>query len=532
MISKLIGSIFSCVFLFSFSFLSPLFNPESLLPKETDCIYLKKLQDKNFFTIYEDEVVKCMQELHRAVDLNPDRHITDIFEDIKQEFDSESKTCIDIRELLSRLKDPREMQQFPYDNIAYQSLILLIRSWPKKDCHCHISPSLSVQWVINTIRKHLDADYKETFHEYINGASWKNWREKWKDTVTFEVIKIFDSGQPTDHEIKKLFFQYKNPTDAFDIPILFTKGDSAKIFVEAVRSVIKTYFSDGVCYLELRFNPCKEFKGEKIDVLGMLERLYVVFKEEEARVLRESGIEHKVNLVCSLNIFNYADKKDWLVECMSKIVNKKIENNNTGAVSRVVGIDFSGQENEDSMRSSWSDIQEIVKRANNNGIEFKFVCHAGDRWNLSDDYNLYLDNHLKFLEDAVNIEGVSAIGHGNVLSPLYKTFRPEDSNLKRTFCNGVTVAQKQKIDEIIDLIIKKNIILEALPQAEFKCIKNIENHYSFSYWKEKGVKLQLGLDGTIYMPGGLSEWISWLLLTTSNFTVSEAKEMVLCEGYK
>jgi len=233
------------------------------------------------------------------------------------------------------------------------------------------------------------------------------------------------------------------------------------------------------------------------------------------------GGEHRVQFTFSFNQAKHALKKKWFLETMNRVMEQKRLGDK--ACARVAGVDLSGPECDASKRSLWKDVIDF---------DVAFVCHAGDRWNVDESYNFDLDAHLAYVEDALMLDRLSRIGHGNILWPECKAVRPSKDCAHRVFEN-VTVAHQKKIKEIVCLVRDKGIGINCLPKTEFRRVARMKQH-PFYYWKKEGVRLHVGIDGTCYINGGLSEWIVWLLLAAPEVatghcavvTVGEMKKIV------
>ena len=57
------------------------------------------------------------------------------------------------------VREPKDDDKFPFNNLAYRALIWMVRFWPKQDLHCHIDPSLPESWVVERLIER-ESDYK------------------------------------------------------------------------------------------------------------------------------------------------------------------------------------------------------------------------------------------------------------------------------------------------------------------------------------------------------------------------------------
>ena len=493
-----------------------------------------KVKDKNFCSKHGEDLLQIVFLLQWESVKNPNRHILTIFDSIKKTVYGNRFLRMEIEKLIRVVSRPSVTEAFPYENIAYQALVLFIKTWKKKDLHCHISPSLSAHWVIEKIRKNW-GKYKQVFLDRLNSKKWKAWREQEKNTVTGKVIQAFVDGKK-DNYIESIFKIYENPTDAFDIPIKFAAYDNLEFFLDAVRYVVRRYFDDGVRLVELRFNPCKKFHNVSYPPELVLKEVEKVVVREEVLANQKYGGKHTTRFMFSFNQANYANKKDIFRDVILKTGGTK---KGISFFDRVAGVDLSGQESEKTLRSKWSDLFDVINTPADEIIPHKSygaldaVCHVGDRWNVDSVLNDDIDKHLKYVKDALSITKITRFGHCNILWPDYKVFRPYKDYSLRLLDPEVTNNQKEKIYEILQIIKDKNITIGALPKTEFQTIP-IMKKFPFYYWWKEGVSVCVGIDGTSYTRSTLSEWIAWLLLAAprcdtkcqASITVLQMKKIV------
>jgi adenosine deaminase len=516
---------------FSFSYAGEKFSCRALKKYlhslDADIKIHGKVKEKNFCSNHSEDLLQIVFLLQWETIRNPNRHILTMFDEIKKIVRGNTFLRTEIEKLICSVCRPTVMEPFPYENIAYQSLVLFIKTWRKRDLHCHVSPSLSASWVIDTVRKNWET-YKQVFFDRIRSRKWQQWRDQEKNTVTGKVIKAFVDGKK-DNEIERMFMLYENPTDAFDIPIKFAAYNNLDFFLDAVRYVVRRYFDDGVRLVELRFNPCKKFHNISYPASHVLQKVSEVVNQEEFLANQRYGGEHHTKFMLSFNQANYANKKDIFRET----IKKSMALAKSGACSsRMVGVDLSGPESEKTRRSLWSDLFD-VQPVYKSGGEYEAVSHVGDRWNVDDAFNDNIDKHLEYVEDALSIKKIKRLGHCNILWPDYCVVRPYKDCALRVFDPDITKRQKDKIQEILKIIKQRAITISALPKTELQTIP-VMKKFPFYYWWKEGVSVCVGIDGTSYTRSMLSEWITWLLLAAPRYetdyqasiTVAQMKKIV------
>ena len=467
--------------------------------------------------------------LHHEIKTNPDRHIFAILQTISNKQNGE--IAKEVAKLIQTIKYPKDNEQFPRRNKAYRAILSTVRSWAKQDYHSHVSPSLSVQWVIDSVKNNWH-QFEKKFKELIEKIEFSEWREKKKYSVTLKTIQAF-LQKKTNQEIKKIFSYYNDPEDAFDIPMLFSASNQVDFLLDAISYVSQNYFNDGVRLVGLQFNPCKEYNGVKIDPFMLLEKLDITLKNIETLTNKKYGGNHQVQFICSFNQANHPEKKEWFIKTMEKIIQQKIAGKTFAGVDRIIGIDLSGRETDGTKRSNWKELHSIIEKAKQCNINLKSVCHAGDRWNVDTTYDLDIDKHLKYMKDTILIKNLSEIGHGNLLWPDHKIVRINSKSSLRKLIPDNNKKHKQKTEKILRILKEKNIAINALPKPEFYTIQTMKKH-PFYYWKKMGIQLCVGIDGTSYIGSTLSEWITWLLLAApqqesaqkATLTVAEIQQIV------
>lgn len=460
---------------------------------------------------------------------NPNRHILEILDNVDEEA-NDPEISNEIKQLRHSITQPKADEKFPRQNKAYRAIVSTIKSWQKKDFHSHISPSLSIQWIIDSVKNHWSL-FEENFASHLNDEKYAEWRKKNKTSVTLNVIKALLEGK-SDKEIKTMFFRYDDPEDAFDIPMLFSSSNHLDFLIDAIEYASKAYFDDGVCLVGLRLNPCKEYNGVRVDPFVLLKKVDTMLTRIEAEANKKYNRNHRVEFVCSFNQANHPKKKDWMIQTIKEAINRKAKKQTDG-VDRIVGIDLSGRESDATKRSSWKELYSLIDYAKQQNVALELVCHGGDRWNICESYDLDLSKHLDYLKDAMRIKNLSRIGHANCLWPNYKFVRISAESTARKLIPNKDKSQGQAIDEILDYLSTHNVAINTLPKPEFYTIQTMKKH-PFYYWKKKGIRLCVGIDGTNYIGSTLSEWIAWILLSAplneeverTGITVSEMQDIV------
>ena len=131
----------------------------------------------------------------------------------------------------------------------------------------------------------------------------------------------------------------------------------------------------------------------------------------------------------------------------------------------------------------------------------------------------------------MRINNLSRIGHANCLWPNYKIVRISTESTARKLIPNKDKNQRQTIDEILDYLSNHNIAINTLPKPEFYTIQTMKKH-PFYYWKKKGVRLCVGIDGTTYIGSTISEWITWLLLIAPQDECKERSTLTVAEMQK
>ena len=482
-----------------------------------------KLADEGMLESRRDELIALAIEIHKEIKKGSARHILNILEEVCKKF--RRQTAAEISQLIASIDYPNPNQKFLYDNIAYQALILLIRTWPKKDYHCHVSPSLSVDWVIKQVRANWSTYAKEFDRRFRDSG----WMRANKGTVTLEAMKAFcskGSAEEKKGRVERAYRRYANPTDAFDLPMCYSQGkaeDILEIFIDGVKCAVWNYFDDGVRCIQIRFNPCKSFHGVQIPIEDTLCKMHELLEHEERAANKLYGGQHRVQFMLCFNQSRYTESQKIFTEEVRRVLESY-----EVYVERICGIDFSGPEMPETARGGWKDLREIAIAK-----EIRFVTHVGDRWNLTEVFNEDVFAHLDYTEAAMQLDGMECVGHGNVLNP-WGIWMRRDLDCAERYFDDKRSDHRKRVDSILETMAREEITIECLPKVEFGFIDVMKRH-PFYYWLSKGVPLDIGIDGTCYIPASFSEWIAWLVLGSPReatrelavLTVSEIRKIVM-----
>jgi len=142
----------------------------------------------------------AVQFLQTSFKQNPNRHVLEII--------GEAGTP-EAQALISSVRNANEDTLFLRENIFYRALVEVVKKWPKEDLHCHVSPSLSCEWVIKHVREKWDR-YKPEFEKRLYDDAFAAWRKKNEGTVTLACVEAFVNGKEvvtsdSDKEIENVF---------------------------------------------------------------------------------------------------------------------------------------------------------------------------------------------------------------------------------------------------------------------------------------------------------------------------------------
>jgi len=513
------------------------------------------------------DVIILAGMLKEEIEEDPNRHICAILEQVSENLEDEegpeaARLNSEIYALLDRIDDARdkgpyldesekdnEELLFPFANIAYRALVEVVRSWPKRDLHTHISNSISEESILQgLIRKQKEGD--TAFIVRV-----KAWLEQDKDTseAKDKMYKLLfdESGDAKDfskikvEEMLAVFddIHLRGVRDLRDICIENMPPDEAEeYFLDIFENVIRENFTDGVREVELRFNPFKKFLFMRKDGKGyepienweyiidtflrkLDNRLRVIEKKADEKYGVASG-KHRVLFVFSIGrdkLENEKFEKDKWHKRFNILENIKGRFGFSAYYGeRLTGIDIAGIE-------PFDDFKGLDEQALAKGIKEKYhleemagildrlgiagymiTTHLGCRYGAKprDD----VKGHAAFVKAHLDAWGgvLDRVGHG-------KIFTTENVRIEQD--GGRTVVwdeyDRGKARDLVKFLKERNIAIESCPQKHesysiYRLIYDLPN----TFWIQNNVPVVYGTDG-FYLSDGitLSQWIVRLMLT-------------------
>lgn len=399
---------------------------------------------------------------------------------------------------------------FPNRDPDYQALIRGVLEWEKTDIHCHISNSLSVEFIWELFQE-KSPKLKQGIKEEASKKAEKSRieAESKGEYERAQQMYVPDSAWSSQESLRPHVTSYS------DLDRCGYKGGlrdlvirSTDDFKRAIRHVAGQVFKDNVTYLQLRFNPYKNPDDIK-DLKGLsskeiIEKVISVantgFSEAEKDACKKFSREFKAGMIFSFDTAKKENSPEMLKTVLTIL--DEVRYKHPELRERMVGIDLSGDD-----EGGFYKYREALRYAGKLG--FLRTAHfdalrmdkRGDHDKVKEAMG-YIDSIIEYLD---------RIGHGLPLGPLSDCVLGQDSKLQTT------------LEKLWKKIKDKNIVIECCPSTNLRShkIKDYQNH-PFHFWVENGFELGLGIDGLWFWPATLSEEIARLLIS-SPYNISVKK---------
>lgn len=412
---------------------------------------------------------------------------------------------------------------FPTRNHAYRTLIALVKRWPKRELHVHVSNSLSPQFisqllasmapddkqavyksalrVVNSFVERLDKQSALSDVEAADRQSAVELRNRWNSPARFaedwsDSVEIAEILRPPPGS------RFSHRAGLRDVVILRLQDLTA-----AICYVAEECFRDGITRLELRFNPYKpellDFRQGRDGFEEQIENTVRAVSDGLAKA--EQKVDDELGRRIGRMVFSFNRRKFRILENQP---------DNSGLVSRIVsvlgmtriracaelaermvGVDFSGPDDE--RTEQWN---KVLREAGRHGF---FRTAHFDSLRLGRQYDT---GHVLDALDGLGevIDHLDRIGHG---LPLYC----------RTEIVSGHPSIARRFLQVRTKVKERGVVIECCPSTNLKSNK-IQDYgkHPFHEWEASGFRLGLGIDGLAHWPASLSEEIVRLLLTSPN----------------
>ncbi|MCM8776556.1 MAG: hypothetical protein NC930_09465, partial [Candidatus Omnitrophica bacterium] len=202
---------------------------------------------------------------------------------------------------------PGQQQNFPTGNLAFQALIEMIRTWPKKERHTHISMSIPEEMIIEELKElGKDWEYRLRFlrklYEKIDLK-----KEGYEERLVQEKLQFAERLRRTK-DWGGITDAFRNAASSWDAlrdlwMEALNPAEFQAMVIQAFKAVVYQNFADGITDLELRFNPFKTTGVDKSRVEHFLVRLAQAAEEVEKAAMRDfpAAVPYRVCFMFSLN---------------------------------------------------------------------------------------------------------------------------------------------------------------------------------------------------------------------------------------
>ncbi len=450
------------------------------------------------------------------------------------------------------------LNKFPSRNLAYQALIEMVRQWPKKERHTHVSASIPLQMIHDEMAslssKFQPGYYRTAMKEYIkvqkekltgeyaatHGAFLK-FLEQFPDEKDIS-IQALENFMKTSRRGKRELFDVWLDTLGWIVDNAPEAGmrETARqlfqpAFIRVIQNIASQNFADGIYDLELRFNPYKTV-GKQLapeDLKKFLTKLSKALEDTEKEADRalgtDGGIHHKVRFMFSfarerMSGVKWGEGWDKKFEILKELKRTAGE---TIYAERLRGIDISGVESfsvgkgkqrrimkEDEIGPFYH-LQEVaghLRELKDSG--YIITTHLGDffaagpAWDRQG-HEAFVRAHLKAFGPIVD-----RIGHGRIFSPAGKGAvaytRTGDGDWAWFSANDIDEAFLREVKE-------RGITVESCPDRWMDEIFVLREKYPNYWWSEPDSKI-----GVVYGTDGLnpekhvslSHWMVRLMLAS------------------
>ncbi|MBF0215923.1 MAG: mannose-6-phosphate isomerase, class I [Candidatus Omnitrophica bacterium] len=438
---------------------------------------------------------------------------------------------------------------FPLDNPAYRALIEMVRLWPKKDPHTHISNSISEEKILTDLIELQNKGRADVLLRI------KLWLEKDADMSQakkkMKALLFPDGVNARDFEsipLAKFLEVYddihtRGVRDLRDIIVdNMPPAEAEAYFLDSIENVARQSFSDGVREVELRFNPFKEMlytdplTGAKADIgsygiilddlLRKLDDRLSKLEAEADKVFGKDKGPHRVVFMFSIGRDRLEGdrfvKGEW--ERKFAILSDLKEKYGFAAFygERLSGVDIAGiepfgKEQGDTRETISERVRErfhldqmavILKRLKDAG--YAITTHLGCRYGSSPRDDVM--GHAAFVKAHLDAWGdvLDRVGHGKIFT-TGKVYSESVDGADSKWAAYDEATAKALVKELR----MKGIAIETCPQKlESRSVYRMMRDLPNVSWIEKGVKVVYGTDGS-YLSGGctLSQWITRLMLS-------------------
>lgn len=467
--------------------------------------------------------------IKRRLPDNGDKHIINILNDVlSEEVNPDARKAI--AGLMSELKN--ENGEFDYQNLAYQAVVSVVRSWPKKHHHAHIGNSIHEGFVWNEMVLYN----RQIFGEFKKAIKAGNMSSAEEGSRVDRLSGQIESGRlwhclPVNikQEISELFskFGLRRDIGVYDLAS----------WQRAVTHVALQHFADGVTDLRLLININKKFEPDRAKVI----RAAINGLAEAERLAQaQYGRRFTVKLVASFARNDIKNSPQEVEQAVDELIG--LRNTDEAYKDRIIGIDISGAEaiidtNLNTHFRKTSDYKHVLEKAAANGMTT--MSHLGD-WGhtykatqgmpdrstgenrvmeLADvsDREERVKQHLNFMDDGIRNSGpLNAVLHGTVLAPKGSiiTKGPKKGN-SSTGESIEDAANLDKIEELLRCLREGDVEIQTCPtsNANTNKVARYRGHPLYQ-WILRGNRVSINADDLYWgnVPTTLSDDIAKMIL--------------------
>jgi hypothetical protein len=481
------------------------------------------------------EVRKIASILEDIVAQNEGRYLIDILQEALShpEIQGNQKRKEAIEELLKQRHG-----NFPLKNIAYQALIEMVRQWPKKDRHTHVTASIPIEKTLEKLKElGKTAGFIEKLKKLVKREI-EFMETKRLNPVAMKMFQALLNESEIQHVTVSQFnkiIQYPGGREVKDVWMKALEGEELKnAVIDEIVTAIQQNFTDGVTDLEIRFNPFKEGILENYESISdYLTKLTRKIEETEKSAQAAFGYKYRVTYMFSL-------ARERMMRQMDGTEDELY-------VGRLKGVDIAGTEPFD-----WKvDEQKTIQDVNNNfaldwlamqlrnlkETGYEITIHLGDfggarPQNDPNGHVAFIKAHLEKLDGIIR-----RIGHGRRFTP--GKIRDWDKPIGgKDFWIDNTPEGKA----LLDIVKRMNPvpIIESTQEFDTLDMDILRENYPNNWWHEPEFHLDVvyGSDGLYTArPVTLSQWLVRLMLAsptpesplsgrTIGITVKQMKQVV------
>ncbi|HOW59847.1 MAG TPA: DNA-directed RNA polymerase subunit alpha C-terminal domain-containing protein [Candidatus Omnitrophota bacterium] len=495
---------------------------------------------------------------------DPDTHLVRILEkalddfQIKQRKDWE-QSLKDLLRWIRILKGKKQGKKlnFPLKNIAYQALIEMVRQWPKKERHTHITASIPEEMILwelaerqhdfryrINLEKIMDKKMQSQIPERV--IAMRKFRELLAKHADWHRIPVNEFMEIVDNRY------FRGTRDVRDLWVdAITDPEERQIAaIDSIERVLMQNFADGITDLELFINPFFTTQITQASLHRFLKVLLQRTRDIEAFARETFGREYFTSFTFSFDrekmrgpSFNQEawDKSFHLLKALR-------EKNEVGAEpGRFKGIGIAGiepfewkgteaktvQSVKDDLHLAWLANWFKVFQA----VGYETTTHLGDFAGASPGTDSR--GHLAFVKAHLDVLGkfLDRIGHGRIFTPgLIRYLRHQQDPASFYWKQGTLehVALLKRVQKL-------GLTIESTPANDMLNVVTLRHDYPNYWWAEPKFKLNViyGSDGFYgAQPITLSQWLVRLMLAsptsedsipgrTHGMTIRAIKEQVI-----